>query len=28
MPAPEALWSFLEREGRSFLPSFPAPCGE
>jgi LysR family transcriptional regulator, low CO2-responsive transcriptional regulator len=25
MPAPEALWRFLEGEGRSFLPSFPAP---
>ena len=28
MPAPEALWRFLEREGRSFLPKFPVPGAE
>jgi DNA-binding transcriptional LysR family regulator len=25
MPAPEALWTFLEREGRRFLPDFTEP---
>ena len=28
MPAPDALWRFLECEGPSFLPRFPQPGGE